>query len=216
MRQVQDHWFRRAKADGYRARSAYKLEEIQQATRLVRPGMTLLDLGCAPGSWLQYLDRVMKGSGALFGVDLQEVEPLRLKTPVVVAQFDLTRLITALPPAFPAQYDGIVSDAAPRTTGTPFSDHVHSVELCREVMAVAAARLKPGGFVVMKVFQGGDFPALVKEVRAAYAKVKTIKPDSSRDESVEIFLVGTGKKQPIDGATVPRASSGTSWHPRAR
>lgn len=191
--QKDDTYFRRARREGFAARSVYKLQEIDRKHRLFRKGMRVLDLGCAPGSWLQYIARRIGPDGLAVGVDLSEVK-IDLPAWVTVLQddifhIDLERLRAAAP-----RFDAVVSDAAPGTTGVAWADHARSVELVRRSFEIAGELLSPGGSWVAKVFQGEDLPALRTEVSASFHKLNQAKPKSSRSGSVEIFLIGHGWK----------------------
>lgn len=185
---------RMAKEAGYAARSVFKLEEIDKRFSLLKPGLTVLDLGAAPGSWSQYAHQRIGRSGLLVAVDLN---PLGVTLPgAVVLERDVFQLQDEdlleqcgdrAPP-----FNLIVSDMAPRTTGVPFADHVRSVELCDRALELVDRWLRPGGAFVCKVFQGQDEPALRARIKQRFGRVKALKPDGTRRQSVEHFLVGTG------------------------
>lgn len=184
----------RAKREGYAARSVYKLDEIDRRFKLLRPGMSVLDLGACPGSWSQYaLKRVGKG-GLVVAVDKKAIDVSL--APAVVLQADVFTLedeaIAEATGDRAPPFHVVVSDMAPRTTGVPFSDHVASVELCDRALDLALRWLKPGGAFVCKVFQGEDEPALRQRIKQRFGRVKALKPEGTRKQSVEHFLVGTG------------------------
>jgi 23S rRNA (uridine2552-2'-O)-methyltransferase len=193
MKKVRDHYATRARREGFAARSAYKLEEIDRRRRLLRPGQRVLDLGCAPGSWLQYAARRVGPSGQVLGVDL---EPVGLALPPQV------RVITADVLALSGEellgegppFDLVLSDMAPRTSGIKGADAARSAGLARRALALAASLLRPGGALLVKVFQGAELPALRKEFAAAFERVSLEKPKASRAESVEVFLLGQGRR----------------------
>lgn len=188
----QDHFFHKAKKEGYRARSVYKLQEIQQKFGLLRPGMRVVDLGAAPGSWSQYLGEVVGASGRVVAIDLHTIAP-GLPEPVVVVKGDAFEMTPdALRELAGGPLTAVLSDMAPRTSGVKGVDHLKSVALCERAMALADALLPEGGALVVKVFQGGDLDGLRAQLRERYAKVRTFKPRSSRRDSVEIFLVAEG------------------------
>ncbi len=185
---------RRAKREGFAARSVYKLDEIDRRFKLLRRGMAVLDLGACPGSWSQYaLARVGDG-GLVVAVDKKPLDVAL--APAVVLEADVFGLedadIDAATDGRVPPFDVVVSDMAPRTTGVPFSDHVASVELCDRALELAIRWLKPGGAFVCKVFQGEDEPALRARIKARFGRVKALKPEGTRKQSVEHFLVGTG------------------------
>jgi 23S rRNA (uridine2552-2'-O)-methyltransferase len=193
-RKLHDAYFKQAKAEGYVARSAYKLIEINEKKRVLRPGKRVLDLGCAPGSWLQVVERIIGERGVAVGVDLQPVET-RFGPRVHVLRGD----VFALEPAVllgesGKQFDVVLSDMAPSTTG--HGDDFMSVRLCRRVLELLPAVLAPGGAVVMKVLEGAEFPELLKETKRVFREAGATKPAASRDVSREIFIVGQGYQPP--------------------
>lgn len=188
-----DHWNERAKKDGYSARSAYKLEEIQRRFRVIPRSPKVVDLGCAPGSWTQYVGRVTRYTGEVVGVDIQEVpgypgDFLRGS----IFDVDPERIIELL--GGPA--DLVISDMAPSTTGNRFTDHVQQIELAEAARSLASKVLRPGGNFVVKVFDGEDAPDFVLRMRRDYDKAKRVKPEATRNKSVEFFMVGLGRKSP--------------------
>ena len=192
MKQVQDHYFHRAKKDGYPARSVYKLAEAQQKFRLLRAGDRVLDLGCQPGSWSMYAAEQVGGGGLVVGVDLNP-GPIRPKrgAPFHFVLGDVTKeSVMAKVRAISPVFDVLISDMAPRTTGNRWTDQQQSLRLSREVLRLATELLKPGGNWYCKVFEGEDFKELAEEVRGRFAKMKIFKPKSSRNESREVFLLG--------------------------
>lgn len=191
MKEVQDHYFQKAKKEGYVARSAFKLQEIDQKHKIFRRGMRVLDLGCAPGSWLQYSAKQVGKNGHVLGIDLSEVT-ITLPECVQVHQADIFAEETLS--LFEGTFDLIISDMAPKTTGIRSVDAQRSHNLCEQVLWLANSRLKTGGTLLVKAFQGGTFDGLRKNFQEQYQKVKICKPKSSRNESVEVFLLGLQKK----------------------
>ncbi len=186
-----DHWNERAKKDGYSARSAYKLEEIQRRFRVIPRDGRVLDLGCAPGSWTEYIARFTRLTGIVLGIDIQEVPgyPGELMQ-ASIFDVDPAAVLEAL--GGPA--DLVLSDMAPSTTGTRFTDHVRQIELAEAGRALAAQVLRPGGHFVVKVFDGEDAPAFVLRMRKDYEKAKRVRPEATRGKSVEFYMVGMGRK----------------------
>lgn len=187
--QSQDQFFRRAKAEGYRARSAYKLLELDVKFHLLAPGRAVLDLGAAPGSWSQVVVRQCRGLCALVAVDLQEMQPL---PGALILQDDIAdpALQAALAAALPGGADVVLSDVSPRVSGIAITDHARSIALAEASLAVALRFLKPGGSFVVKVFQGEDFDGFVRLARRSFAKVQVFQPQASREESRERYVVG--------------------------
>lgn len=207
MREVQDHFFRQAKADGYRSRAAYKLVEIDDRKRLLRRGDWVLDAGCAPGSWLQVAAARVGAQGRVVGLDLKECSPRGLPEVVRLVQGDLNdATLDELLGPWEAQraaagragrppFDVILSDIGPDTTGDPSGDSVRSIRLCHVLLDRAAEWLRPGGNLAMKVYEGGDYPELLRRARTLFDDAKGYKPEASRSESVEIYLIGKGWKR---------------------
>lgn len=189
----QDHYTRRAKKENFAARSVYKLDEIQKKQRIIRKGDRVLDLGCAPGSWLQFAAGEAGPQGRLVGVDLTSVSvglPPNVRT--VVA--DAMALEGTAPEIFASRFEVVLSDMAPATTGDKSGDAARSYELCRAALAVAETVLLPGGNFVCKIFQGEDFKRFCDQVKERYIQMRIFKPQSSRKASREIFIIGVGKK----------------------
>lgn len=217
---LHDEYFKKAKAEGYVARSAYKLLEIQDRHGVLRRGDRVLDLGCAPGSWMQVAEKLVGLSGLVIGIDLQEVHtrygPNVRHSVGDVFNFRgggpeaLLRLIDSPVPESPgspesperpapsapqaprARYDVVLSDMAPNTSGHG-DDHL-SARLCRRVLELVPALLRPGGHCVMKILEGGDCPDVLVETRHLFRNVKPFKPKSSRDVSRELFIIAEGRK----------------------
>lgn len=203
----QDRYFKKAKEEGYKARSAFKLQEIQEKFRVMRQGDTILDLGAAPGSFLQYVSKIIGPNGNALGVDLQEIKLnlANVKTEVCDIYDDakvdglIKRFSEAKSPAGGTltalgKFDVILSDLAPRTSGVKDIDQWKSVELCMQVVEIAKKWLKPHGNLVMKIFQGADFDEFYKDARTRFRTVKITKPDAVRDRSREVYLVCLDKK----------------------
>ena len=196
MKKIKDHYFHKAKKDGYVARSAYKIEEIDKKNGIISPGNKVLDLGCSPGSWLQYACRKVGNSGQILGVDLKPVN-ISLPSHVKVIQADIFGLTDEELEIEGGQFDVILSDMAPKTSGIRTTDTNRSFELNKKVLNLAKNILCPEGALLLKAFQGMLLDDLSSEFRKMFAKVKFCKPKSSRPESIEIFILGTGKKKTI-------------------
>jgi 23S rRNA (uridine2552-2'-O)-methyltransferase len=190
-----DFYYRQAKKAGLRARSAFKIDEILRRHALLPRGGAVLDLGAAPGGFLQILADAVGEKGVAVGVDLEEIRRIGkpwVKTAVVdLLQPDALERIRAL---HAGPFDLVTSDMAPKTIGVKFTDEARSLELCRMALGVAEATLKKGGGFVTKVFMGGDFPLFKKEVAARFAKVHVVRPRATREHSYECYVVGTGFK----------------------
>lgn len=193
MKKIKDHYFHKAKRDGYVARSAYKLEEIDKKHRILRNGNLVLDLGCSPGSWLQYASRKVGEKGQVLGVDLQTVQ-LSLPKNVKVLQADIFEMTVNDLEMNGGMVDVILSDMAPKTTGIRDTDAQRSYALNQQVLELSGDLLRPQGTLLVKAFQGAPLEQLRREFSSIFAQVKLCKPKSSRSESVEIFLLGLNKK----------------------
>jgi 23S rRNA (uridine2552-2'-O)-methyltransferase len=192
---VTDMYVRRAKQDGYRSRSAYKLLEILEKDKLVRPGMTVVDLGAAPGGWSQVLAPLAGAKGQVIALDILEMEPLR---GVAVIRGDFSEEATLK--LLEAQtgnrsIDLVVSDMAPNISGVGLVDQARSIHLAELALEFAGDRLKPGGDLLVKVFQGSGLDEFRKQLTAAFASVAVRKPKASRDRSNEFYLLARGKRQ---------------------
>ena len=190
-RQINDPFVVEAKAKGYRSRAAFKLREIDDRFHIIRRGARVIDLGCAPGGWVQIA--LERGVGMVVGVDLLAVEPL---SPARIIQADFTdpacgAMLTELLGGAP---DVILSDMAPNTTGHRQTDHLRITGLIEAAADFAETTLKPGGAFVAKAFQGGETAEVIALLKRLFAEVRTVKPKASRTESSELFLVATGLK----------------------
>jgi 23S rRNA (uridine2552-2'-O)-methyltransferase len=184
----------RARSEGYAARSVYKLQELDKRFRLLRPGQRVLDLGAAPGSWSQFVLRRIGKTGLLVSIDRKPVSA-SLSGAIVVSgdAFELdVEALDELSDGRVPPFDLILSDMAPDTSGVALADHVASVELCDRALELARRTLARGGALVVKVFQGEDEPALRSRIKACFKAIKAVRPQATRSQSVEIFLVATG------------------------
>ncbi|WP_022665312.1 RlmE family RNA methyltransferase [Desulfospira joergensenii] len=188
-----DHLTQRAKAENYPARSVYKLEEIQKKFKVMGAGDKVLDLGCAPGSWLIYASRQVGKQGRVFGIDLKEIQ-IPLPENVTAVQDNILSLED---PGFLEEISGcrvVLSDMAPATTGRKDVDALRSSELCRMALETAQKILGPKGNFVCKIFQGNEFKAFEKEVKKSFRECRIFKPESCRKQSKEIYIIAKGKK----------------------
>ncbi len=193
-RHVNDFYVRQSVEQGYRSRAAYKLLEIDAQDHLLKPGMAVVDLGCAPGGWCQVVVERLKGQGRLIGIDLLEMTGMNHLTFI---QGDFTedgglRQVEAALGGKPV--DLVLSDMAPNITGVIVTDQARSYQLAELALEFAAERLHPEGAFLIKVFQGAGFEDYVKAMRAVFRKVAARKPDASRDRSREVYLLGRGLK----------------------
>ncbi len=237
-----DHYAKKAKKEHFPARSVYKLEEIQKKFRVIRPKDRVLDLGCAPGSWLKYVADIVGAGGRVVGVDLKDVDTRAFPENVLFCKGDILTLAgdlsgesagdvsgdisganlegqagepdieacdesgggtqddengaarAALREAVDGEYDVVLSDMAPNTTGIRSVDAARSFVVAEAALRVADRMLVPGGSFVVKIFQGDDFDRFIRKVREQYRSRKIYKPQSTRKESKEIYVIGMGKK----------------------
>lgn len=186
--QGRDKFFRRAKAEGYRARSAYKLLEIADKYRLLRPGQTVLDLGAAPGSWSQVAAERVAPKGKVVAVDLEPIARLA-DVETLVGDIREASTLAALEQALGRPADIVLSDVAPRVTGILVTDQARSIELANSALAAATRTLRPGGAFIVKVFRGEDFDQFLNAVRRHFKKVNVSIPQATRAESREAYVV---------------------------
>ncbi|UDI93707.1 MULTISPECIES: 23S rRNA (uridine(2552)-2'-O)-methyltransferase RlmE [Pseudomonas] len=191
-RHVNDPYVKQAQKDGYRSRASYKLLEVQEKYKLIRPGMSVVDLGAAPGGWSQVTSRLIGGQGRLIASDILEMDSI---PDVTFIQGDFTQdevLAQILEAVGNSQVDLVISDMAPNMSGTPAVDMPKAMFLCELALDLAERILKPGGNFLIKIFQGEGFDTYLKDARRKFDKVQMIKPDSSRDSSREQYMLAWG------------------------
>ncbi|MEN0106401.1 MAG: 23S rRNA (uridine(2552)-2'-O)-methyltransferase RlmE [Pseudomonas sp.] len=187
-----DPYVKMAQKDGYRSRASYKLLEIQEKDRILRPGNTVIDLGAAPGGWSQVTSRVLGDKGRLIASDILEMDSI---PDVTFIQGDFTEesvLAQILEAVGNNPVDLVISDMAPNMSGVKMADQARSMYLCELALDLASQVLRPGGDFLIKIFQGEGFDAYHKQVRALFEKVQMRKPLSSRDRSREQYLLARG------------------------
>jgi 23S rRNA (uridine2552-2'-O)-methyltransferase len=189
----QDHYARRAKKERFPARSVYKLKEMQQKYNLIKKGDKVLDLGCAPGSWLLYAANLTGNKGEVVGIDLKPVSE-RVPSHVRVYRGDILSMDDEFFERTGKDFNVVLSDMAPTTTGSRHVDSARSFNLCRAALSIAQETLVSGGSFVCKIFQGEDFKKFSDSVKQRFNRHKIFKPQSSRKASKEIYIIGFGKK----------------------
>jgi 23S rRNA (uridine2552-2'-O)-methyltransferase len=201
---INDPYVKAAQKDGYRARAAYKLKEIDESLKLIQPGHTVVDLGCAPGAWSQYVRRRLSPSGAAVGalngriisLDLLPMEPIE-GVHYIQGDFREPEVLAQLEEAMGGgKADVVVSDMAPNLSGHASTDAARVAVLIEMAVDFALHNMKPEGALVVKLFHGSGYNELVDLFKQTFKVVKPIKPKASRDRSAEIFLVGMGLKHP--------------------
>ncbi len=193
-RHFKDEYVQKSHKDGFRSRAAYKLQEIQERDRLIKPSHLVVDLGAAPGGWSQYARRLVGGNGGVVALDILPMDPIDgvsfiqgdFREESVLAQ--LQRLLDG------SEVDLVISDMAPNVTGMAVVDQPRSMYLCELALDFTRNCLKPGGSMVVKVFQGEGFDQYMRDLRAVFNKVVARKPKASRPKSREVYLVATGFK----------------------
>ncbi|MDX1391163.1 MAG: 23S rRNA (uridine(2552)-2'-O)-methyltransferase RlmE [Rheinheimera sp.] len=189
-----DHFVQKAQKLGLRSRAAFKLEEINQQDKLIKPGMTVVDLGSAPGSWSQFCVGVVGGSGTIIACDILPMDPIN-GVSFLQGDFRDEAVLAALLSRIDGQnVDVVLSDMAPNMSGNDTTDQARSIYLVELALDMCHKVLKQNGSFVVKVFQGDGFEQFLKDVRAAFTTVKIRKPDSSRARSRETYIVATGFK----------------------
>ena len=186
-KQRRDTYVRQSKVDGYRARSAYKLIEIDEKFQIFKGGLTVIDIGAAPGSWSQYANKVSK-NGKLISIDLKKMEPIGSSLQI---QGDFTEesVQEEIKNNTTSKVDVVMSDMAVNTTGIKNIDSIQTGELCKEAMVFAKDLLNENGYFISKIFMGGTFNEIVAEGKKYFKEVKVFKPKSSRKDSKESFII---------------------------
>ena len=184
-----DPFVKKAQAQGFRSRAIYKLEELDQREKLLRPGQVCLDLGAAPGAWSQYASRRVGRKGRVVATDILAMDPI-VGVEFVQGDFREDAVVAALLALVPARgVDLLLSDMAPNLSGIDAVDQPRSLYLAELALDMAAKVLKPGGTALIKVFQGAGFTELLTATRRRFAKVRMLKPEASRARSPELYLL---------------------------
>lgn len=189
----QDHYSKRAKKERFPARSVYKLQEIQKKYNLIKKGDKILDLGCAPGSWLLYAAEQAGNTGQVIGIDLMPVT-VHVPSHVRIYTGDILLMDDDFFISLGRDFNVVISDMAPSTTGNKHVDSTRSFNLCESALYIAQTTLITGGLFVCKIFQGENFKIFSDRVKMIFKKHKIFKPQSSRKASKEIYIIGFGKK----------------------
>lgn len=190
-RRKRDHYYRRAKEENYRSRAAYKLKQAVKKYGFIKPGDVVIDLGAAPGGWLQVAREIVGDKGFVLGVDIKAIEPLGYEN-VYTLIGDITdpSILERIKAILPRSADVVLSDVSPNISGIWELDHARQIELAECSLQIASSTLRKGGSFFVKVFQGELLEQFLKEVRALFSQVKIVKPEASRRESAEIYVLG--------------------------
>ncbi len=191
-----DHYTEQAKKEHYPARSVYKLKEAQKKFRIIKKGDRVLDLGCAHGSWLLYAAELTGKQGKVFGIDLKPVT-IKIASHAETFEADILAIDRAWfeKAGLANRFNVVLSDMAPATTGNKMIDAERSYQLCQAALNIAEMALKPGGSFFCKIFQGQEFKQFFDSVKSQFKTHKIFKPQSSRKESKEIFILGIGLRK---------------------
>jgi 23S rRNA (uridine2552-2'-O)-methyltransferase len=186
-KQRRDTYVRQSKVDGYRARSAYKLIEIDEKFKIFKGGLTVIDIGAAPGSWTQYASKVVR-NGKIISIDLKEMEPID-NTFQIKGDFTEDHTQQKIKELLTDKSDIVMSDMAVNTTGIKNIDSIQTGELCKEAMIFSQDIISNNGFFISKIFMGGSFNEIVQLGKKIFKEVKVFKPKSSRKDSKESFII---------------------------
>ncbi|HIE56563.1 MAG TPA: 23S rRNA (uridine(2552)-2'-O)-methyltransferase RlmE [Chromatiaceae bacterium] len=193
-RHLNDEYVKRARREGYRSRAAYKLLEIQERDRIIKPGQVVVDLGAAPGGWSQIAARLVGPKGEVFAMDILEMDPMP-GVRFLQGDFREAEVMQRLMDLLGGRpVDLVISDMAPNVSGVAAVDQPRSMYLCELALDFARQVLKPGGTFVTKAFQGEGFDDYLRYIRASFGRLVTRKPKASRPKSREVYLVATGHK----------------------
>ncbi|MGI4845486.1 MAG: RlmE family RNA methyltransferase [Janthinobacterium lividum] len=201
---INDPYVKLAQKEGYRARAAYKLKEIDESEKLIKPGQVIVDLGCTPGSWAQYTRRKLAGAdgggirGTIIGLDMLPMEPIA-DVQYIQGDFREEEVLGQLDVLLEGRKaDLVLSDMAPNLSGIPTADAARMEHLIDLAIEFSQMHMKPGGALLVKCFKDMGFTQILEKFRTEFKAVKQVKPKASRDKSSEIFLLGRGLKNPAD------------------
>jgi 23S rRNA (uridine2552-2'-O)-methyltransferase len=199
---INDPYVKLAQKEGFRARAAYKLKEIDESEKLIKPGQVIVDLGCTPGSWAQYTRRKLAGAdgggihGTIIGLDMLPMEPIA-DVQYIQGDFREEEVLGQLDELLQGRKaDLVLSDMAPNLSGIPTADAARMEHLIDLAIEFSQLHMKPGGALLVKCFKDMGFTQILEKFRTEFKTVKQVKPKASRDKSSEIFLLGRGLKNP--------------------
>ena len=190
-----DPYHKKAKEKGYRSRAAFKLKQLNRRFKFLDGANYVLDLGAAPGGWLQVASEAVGEDGLVVGVDLERIRPIRIRNVrTIIGDVTDEETVKRIRDAFPGRVDVVLSDMAPDLSGVWEVDHLRQIHLARAALRVAEAVLKPDGWAVLKAFQGSDYERFLDDVRGIFAFVRVVKPRASRKGSAEVYVVARDLK----------------------
>lgn len=190
-----DYYYRKAKEEKYRSRAAYKLFQIIRKYHFMKPKDIVVDLGAAPGGWMQISSKIVGKQGIVLGVDIKEIEPLNdPNTCAIVGDVTDPEIINQIQEILPRSADVVISDVSPNLSGVWDLDHARQIDLARQSLQIALAVLGEGGNFFVKTFQGDMLNAFLEEVKQYFKRVEIVKPKASRTKSAEIYILGMSLK----------------------
>ncbi len=191
-----EYYHQRAKKEKYRSRATYKLLQAVKKYRFIKSGDVVVDLGAAPGGWLQATRKIVGEDGVVLGVDLKQIQPIDFSNVhAIIGDITDAKTTEFIRELLPRPADVVVSDVSPNVSGIWELDHARQIDLAKKSMQIAVAVLKPKGNFFVKVFQGGILDDFLKEIKQHFRSVKLVKPKASRSKSSEIYILGVGLKQ---------------------
>jgi 23S rRNA (uridine2552-2'-O)-methyltransferase len=186
-----DYYYRKAKEEKYRSRAAYKLVQVVRKYMFIKPSDIIVDLGAAPGGWIQVASKVVGEQGVVLGIDLKEIDPFNeANTCTIVGDITDPEIINQIKSILPRLADAVISDVAPNLTGVWDLDHARQIDLARRSLQIALATLKTEGNFFVKTFQGDLIRDFIEEIKSHFARVEIIKPLASRARSAELYILG--------------------------
>jgi 23S rRNA (uridine2552-2'-O)-methyltransferase len=194
-----DYYYRKAKEEKYRSRAAYKLLEAIQKYHFIKKGDVVIDLGAAPGGWLQAAGKIVGSRGFVLGVDLRPVEPFpQSNIQAITADINETETLDEILNTLPRKVDAVISDVSPNISGIWEVDHARQMDLAEQALKIAVKTLRPSGNLFIKVFQGDMLDDFIKKLKTHFEVVRIMKPKASRAKSSEIFVLGMHLKEEVD------------------
>lgn len=191
-----DFFYKKAKVEGYRSRAAYKLLQANKSYRFIRPGNRVVDLGCAPGGWLQVVSKLVGFRGKVLGIDLKQIKPLNLPNVQFLQENVLNKsLPKKIISLIGGEPDVILSDLSPSISGIWELDHARQIDLAASALSLARSILRNGGSFFVKIFDGPYLKDFIAEMKKCFHEVRILKPKASRAESAELYLLGKGFKK---------------------
>ncbi|MEM2321081.1 MAG: RlmE family RNA methyltransferase [Candidatus Bathyarchaeia archaeon] len=192
-RRKRDYYYKRAKEENYRSRAAYKLKQSVKRYNFIKPGDVVVDLGAAPGGWLQVAREIVGDKGFVLGVDIRKIEPLGYENIyTLVGDIMEPNIPERIKAVLPRPADVVLSDVSPNISGVWELDHYRQIELAGRSLQIALSILRKGGTVFIKVFQGELLEEFLKKVKIYFNQTRIVKPEASRKESAEIYILGIG------------------------